>query len=62
MKQCFEKPAMDVIKFSNSIYTYPCNVSAAYMNQNYGNNVDAGMAFIYSHCPSFDPNDPNAWQ
>ena len=62
MKECFEKPAMDIMKFSDSIYTYPCNVSPAYMQNHYPYYPDgtcptysAGMAFLYSHCASFNP-------
>ncbi len=55
MKECFENPAMDIIKFSDSIFTYPCNVNPAYMANHYGNNYDAGMAFLYSHCANFNP-------
>ena len=59
MRDYFEKPTMDIMKISNSIYTYPCNVSDEYMNQHYGNNIDAGMAFLYSHCDAFYVERPD---
>ena len=61
MKECFEKPAMDIMKFSNSIYTFPCNVNGDYMYDHFYPDENAAMAFIASHCAGFDPNSPGAW-